>query len=92
MATGRDVGPAPPTSSSQPQSVVSDPLAIRNAERMRIADQLHDTTCQLLALLQLNFGRIRRLHGEEREALIVECERMVTTIGRQLRDVVDKDS
>ena len=88
MAAARDVGMATPTC-SQSQPALDDPLVIRNAERLRIADQLHDTACQLLALLQLNLGRIRRLDGQERESLIAECEGIVATIGRQLREIGD---
>jgi signal transduction histidine kinase len=87
MARRADFDPVTPRPSTCDHSAVDDPASIRAAERLRITDQLHDTACQLLALLQLNLGMIRRLDGQEREALIVECEGLVANIGRQLREV-----
>ena len=62
-------------------------FSIRTAERRLIADELHDTACQLLALVQLNLGRIRRQAPDEQAATITECEEMISRIGRHLRDV-----
>lgn len=69
------------------QSAVEHILSIRAAERNRIADELHDTACQLLAIIQLNLGRMRRQKSDELEATIVECEEMISRIGRQIREV-----
>ena len=60
---------------------------IRAAERMRIAQQLHDSTLQLLAVLQLNLGRMRRQGTERLEANITECEEMIAQIGLQMRQI-----
>ena len=68
------------------ESAVEHILSIRADERMRIADELHDTACQLLALLQLNLGRMRRQRSNELEATIAECEELVSRIGRHMRD------
>ena len=77
--------------SSGNQSAVEFLMSVRAAERMRIADHLHDTACQLLAILQLTLGRLRRQGIDDREATIVECEEMVSRIGRQLREITDLD-
>ena len=74
------------------ESAVEHILSIRAAERMRIADQLHDTTCQLLAIIQLNLGRMRRQRSDELEATISECEELVSRIGKELRQVAGKGS
>ena len=37
-------------------------ISIRADERMRIVQQLHNSTCQLLAVLQLNLGLKQRGH------------------------------
>ena len=68
------------------ESAVEHILSIRADERMRIADELHDTACQLLALLQLNLGRMRRQRFGDVEATITECEELVSRIGRHMRD------
>ena len=63
---------------------------IRAEERMRIAQYLHDSALQKLALLQLTFSRMRREGVERLEANIAECEKLVAEIGRQI-DYVDSD-
>jgi signal transduction histidine kinase len=60
---------------------------IRAEERMRIAQYLHNTALQKLALLQLTFGRMRRQGVERLEANIGECEEMVAEIGRQINHI-----
>ena len=69
------------------ESAVEHILSIRAAERMRIADELHDTACQLLAIIQLNLGRMRRQQSNELEATIEECEELVSRIGSHMREV-----
>ena len=66
-------------------------VSIRAAERMRIAQQLHDGAFQLLALVQLNLGRLKRQGPEEFGTPIVECEELITQIGRHLREVCEGD-
>ena len=69
------------------ESAVEHILSIRADERMRIADELHDTACQLLAIIQMNLGRMRRQRPADLEATISECEEMISRIGRELREV-----
>jgi signal transduction histidine kinase len=64
-------------------------VSVRAAERSRMAQQLHDRAFQVLAVLQLNFGRMKRRGPEEIEALIVECEELVSNIARELREVCE---
>ena len=66
-------------------------LSVRAAERRRVAQELHDTAFQLLALVQLNLGRIRRHGPAELGTSIVECEELIAQIGRHLRDICDPD-
>lgn len=60
---------------------------IRAAERMRIAQYLHDSPLQSLAVLQLTLGRMRRQGIEGLEANIAECEEMIAQIGGQMRQI-----
>jgi signal transduction histidine kinase len=60
---------------------------VRNAERLRIAQQLHDSTSQLLAVLQLTLGRMRRQGVECLEANIAECEEIIAQIGGTMREI-----
>lgn len=60
-------------------------VAIRADERMRIGQQLHDSTSQLLAVLQLNLGRMRRQGFDEIEATIAECEEIIVQVGSHIR-------
>jgi signal transduction histidine kinase len=62
---------------------------VRAAERMRIAQHLHNSTAQLLAVLQLNLGRIRRQGIASLECNISECEEIIAQIGRQVREIGD---
>jgi len=64
---------------------------IRAAERMRIAQYLHDSTLQLLAVLQLTLGRMRRQGLEGLETNIAECEEMIAQIGGQMRQIGNVD-
>jgi signal transduction histidine kinase len=60
---------------------------LRAAERLRIAQELHDSTSQLLAVLQLTLGRIRRRGIVELEANVEECEEIVAEVGRKMREI-----
>lgn len=60
---------------------------LRAAERLRIAQELHDSTSQLLAVLQLTLGRIRRHGIVELEANVGECEEIVAEVGRKMREI-----
>lgn len=63
-------------------------IAIRAAERNRIAQELHDSTLQLLALVQLHLGRMRRQSGEDLLSNIAECEEMISDVGRHIRKIL----
>ena len=68
-------------------------IAIRAAERNRIAQELHDSTLQLLALIQLNLGRMRRQSGsDDLLANIAECEEMISDVGRHIRKILNARS
>ena len=62
---------------------------IRVDERMRIGQQLHNSACQLLAVLQLNLGRMRRQEIDEVQANITECEELIVQIGYHIRGICD---
>ena len=69
------------------QSAIEHLLFIRGDERRRIAKELHDSTSQLLAILQLNLGCLRRQAGAGCEATIIECEGIIAEIGRAIWDL-----
>lgn len=58
---------------------------VRAVERHRIARDLHDSTSQLLAVMQLQLGRLKRESVPEARALIDECERTIREIHEQIR-------
>ena len=93
QTTGSESVPAPVFS-----GILSDERAlqylvsVRAAERERIAQKLHDSAFQVLALVQLNLGRIRRQRPANLEPSIVECEELIAQIGRDLREVCGADS
>lgn len=60
------------------------PAAVSD-ERRRIARDLHDGTSQLLTVMQLTLGRLKRSTGDEAAALIEEFERAVREIRDQIR-------
>jgi len=69
------------------QSAIEHLLFIRSDERRRIAQELHDSTSQLLAVLQLNLGSLRRQTGAGCEETIVKCEEIISEIGRAIWDL-----
>src|SRR5436190_21056831 len=69
------------------QSAMEHLLFIRDDERKRIAKELHDSTSQLLAVLQLNLGCLRRQASAGCVATIVECEETISEIGRAIWDL-----
>jgi signal transduction histidine kinase len=69
------------------ESAVEHIIFIRGDERKRIARELHDSTSQLLAVLQLNLGRLRRQADPERETNISECEKIIAEIGERIRSL-----
>jgi len=78
----------------RPRSILegSEQLAsIRAEERKRIGQDLHNSACQLLAVLQLNLGRMRRQGIDELEATIAECEQIIGQVGFHLRRITTTD-
>ena len=64
-------------------------IAIPKAERDRIAQELHVSALQLLALIQLSLGRMRRQGNEDLLANVAECEEMVSDVGRHIRKILN---
>jgi signal transduction histidine kinase len=64
---------------------------VRTAERLRIAQFLHDSTSQLLAVLQLTLGRMRRQGIDDLEVSIAECEEIIAQIGGKMREIGQTD-
>jgi signal transduction histidine kinase len=63
----------------------SQSLAIED-ERERIARDLHDSTSQTLALLQLQLGQLKRSSGAPKIASVVEeIEQTIRDIREQIR-------
>lgn len=73
------------------KAAIEHVIAIRASERDRIAQQLHDSAVQLLALIQLNLGRMRRQGNEDLQANISECEEIVSQIGFHIRSISGSD-
>lgn len=69
------------------QSAVEHIIFIRTDERKRLARELHDSTSQLLAVLQLNLGRLRRQDDPDRESNIAKCEDIIAEIGERIRNL-----
>src|SRR5262245_28770885 len=62
-------------------------LQVRDDERRRIAREIHETTVQKLAALQLNLGLLRRACGESAggDAMLEECGALAETSITDLR-------
>lgn len=58
---------------------------IRFDERRRIACELHDSTSQLLVVLQLQLRRLEELTDAEAQSVIEECRSEIEEIRRQIR-------
>jgi signal transduction histidine kinase len=67
-----------------PRSWIEDEL--RLDERRHIARELHDSTSQLLVVLQLQLGQLHRLGGPEVSALVADCEATIADIRQQIRE------
>lgn len=74
-----------PSSGGPPERQAEPTPAEMSEERRRIARDLHDGTSQLLTVMQLTLGRLKRSTGDEAAALIDECERAVREIRDQIR-------
>ena len=58
---------------------------VRSDERRRIARDLHDSTAQLLVVLQLQLGRLKRSGVKGALPLIQDCETTIAEIREQIR-------
>ena len=59
----------------------------RTDERRRIARELHDGTSQLLTLMQLTLGRLKRAAGDEAASVVEECEKTIREIREHIRGI-----
>ena len=59
----------------------------RADERRRIARELHDSTSQLLVVLQLQLHQLGNLSRPEAEPLIHECQETIKEIRQQIRSL-----
>lgn len=63
-----------------------DLLAAQEEERVRIAIELHDSTCQHLAALNLSLGRLRPLvSGDKADAVLDDMEISVGEVMKEIR-------
>lgn len=58
--------------------------SFRSDERVRIARELHDSTLQPLATLELELGRLKRLGPTRAAMLVKKCEEELEEIRRQI--------
>ena len=59
----------------------------RTDERKRIARELHDGTSQLLTLMQLTLGRLKRGGSGEAALVVEECEKAIQEIREHIRSI-----
>ena len=84
MVTHDDL-PQPPDKGRTAASRACDLLAAQEEERMRIAMELHDSTCQHLAALNLSMGRLRPLvSGDKADAVLDD---MAESIGEVIKEI-----
>lgn len=57
----------------------------RSDERQRVARELHDSTSQLLVVLQLQLSQLDQLARPEAAPLIEECRQTIQAIHTQIR-------
>ena len=68
-----------------PETDLKGESSIRSDERRRIAREVHDSTAQLLVVLELHLGRLKRCNLPEAQPAIEECERVIHEIREQIR-------
>jgi signal transduction histidine kinase len=59
----------------------------RADERRRIGRELHDSTSQLLVVLQLQLHRLKEIDDPKAQSLIAEFEATIGEIRRQIRSL-----
>ena len=62
-------------------------LKAQESERRRMARELHDSTSQLLVVLQLNLMNLDRQASAEAEAIVSDCKNVVQAIHREIRSI-----
>lgn len=67
------------------QPLNDDFEAVREDERRRLARDLHDGTAQLIVLMQLKIGQLRRLAPEGSEELIENLDEALAEVRQQVR-------
>ena len=66
---------------------------LRWDERRRIAQDLHDSTSQLLVLIELQLGNLRRSSAKDALPLIEDCSETIREIREQIRALdLDRNS
>jgi signal transduction histidine kinase len=78
---------APPPARARPSTTrACDLLAAQEEERVRIAMELHDSTCQHLAALNLSLGRLRPLvSGDKADAVLEDMSISVGEVVKEIR-------
>lgn len=77
--------PRPPTPALPCATTACDLLAAQDEERRRIAMELHDSTCQHLAALNLSLGRLRPLVAGDKANAVLED--MSTSVGEVIKEI-----
>lgn len=68
----------------------NDEGVTRSDERQRIARELHDSTSQLLVVLQLQLSQLNQLAQPDAAVLIDECKSTLQEIHEQIRALNSK--
>jgi len=58
---------------------------VRTDERQRMARELHDSTSQILVVLRLDLGRLKRLEDPSVAPLVSEMEDVIEQIHEEIR-------
>jgi two-component system NarL family sensor kinase len=77
--------PKPTAKDRSSKARACDLLAAQEEERVRIAMELHDSTCQHLAALNLSMGRLRPLVSGDKAAEVLAD--MTTSIGEVIKEI-----
>lgn len=65
----------------------TDESLFQSDERRLIARELHDSTSQLLAALQMQLCKLRSLSGTDAEAIFGECNDIAAQLRQSIRDL-----